>query len=120
MLCVAALWSVTASLDKLGVLYGSLWVYLATQRIIIGEFCVLGEPSIGHLSSLLLSPPLLVRSSVRDWHRADPDEVICLAPAGLSSSYPTESLWPCLDQHPWPSSNWHDRGTGCMWGIGYK
>ena len=36
MLCVAAAWSVTASLDKLGVMYGSLWMYFAGQRILIG------------------------------------------------------------------------------------
>ncbi|KAF5837771.1 hypothetical protein DUNSADRAFT_3914 [Dunaliella salina] len=36
MLCVAAAWSITASLDKLGVRYGSLWTYFAAQRLIIG------------------------------------------------------------------------------------
>jgi len=41
MLCVAAAWSITASLDKLGVRYGSLWTYFAAQRLIIGAMCVL-------------------------------------------------------------------------------
>ena len=40
MLCVAAMWSVTASLDKLGVLHApSVWVYFALQRLFIGTAC---------------------------------------------------------------------------------
>ncbi|KAJ9509775.1 hypothetical protein QJQ45_011623 [Haematococcus lacustris] len=42
MLAVAAMWSVTASLDKLGVVHApSLWVYAALQRLAIGSAAAL-------------------------------------------------------------------------------
>lgn len=51
MICVAAMWSITASLDKLGVLHApSVWVYFAAQRFVIGmaagSYLVLHMPHV--------------------------------------------------------------------------